>query len=142
MKQILITVAVLFALLSLAASTAQAQRDLICKINVPFEFSAGGNHLPPGQYLVFHVFTPNLIQLQRVDGRAAAHFQIMESVTETRDDTCRFTFNKYGEHVFLAQIQKGDDGHIHHCFKCRAEQTLAAQSRPPAPLTIEDRPSK
>ena len=142
MKRAWMTIPALLALLLLSSGAAQAQRDLMCKINVPFEFSAGGNHLPPGQYLVSHIFSRNLIRLERVDGHAAAHFQVVESVTDNREGTCRFVFNKYGEHIFLATIHRGGDEHVHNCFKCRAEQTLAAQSRPPQSVSVEERPSK
>ena len=122
---ILATVAVLLPLLS---STLQAQQQLLFRVEVPFEFSAGGVHFPAGQYLAFHV-TSKMIQLTRVDGRTSAYIA-MNAPIMGGDTGNRIIFNKYGASYFLAQVHTGYNQETHACSKCRAEQILAAQARP------------
>lgn len=122
---ILVTVAVLLPLLS---STLKAQEQLLFRVEVPFEFSAGGVHFPAGQYLAFHV-TSNMIQLTRVDGRASAYIAVKAPLLGG-DTGNRIVFNKYGTSYFLAQIHTGYNQQTHACSKCRTEQILAAQAQP------------
>jgi hypothetical protein len=124
----LITLAALVVLLPVLSSTLQAQEHMLFRVNVPFEFIAGGVHLPPGQYLAFHT-TPTIIQFVREDGRAAAWIPVKASPVVSGESANQVIFNRYGETYFLAQVKTGHDQQVHECFKCRGEQTLAAQSR-------------
>jgi hypothetical protein len=135
--KILIILATVAVLLPLLSSTLQAQEQLLFRVNVPFEFIAGGVHLSSGQYLAFHV-TPNMIQLTRVDGRANAYIAVKGLVMNGNNGN-RIIFNKYGETYFLAQVQTGHDQQTHECFQCRGEKTLAARYRPSEAFTLRTR---
>lgn len=129
---ILATVAVLLPLLS---STLQAQEQLLFRVNVPFEFIAGGVHLPSGQYLAFHA-TPTIIQLVREDGHAAAWIPVKGSPVMSGESATQIIFNRYGETYFLSQVKTGRDQQVHECFQCRGEKTLAARYRPSEVKTV------
>lgn len=72
-----------------------------------------------------------MMQLVREDGRATAWVPVNASPVATEGNLNQLVFNKYGEKsYFLAQVKTGHDQQVHACFKCRAEQILAAQCRP------------
>jgi hypothetical protein len=124
----LIALVAMFILLPVFWSTLQAQEQLLFRVNIPFEFIAGGVHMPPGQYLAFHT-TPAIIQLVRQDGRASAWIPVKASPIASEGSSNQIVFNRYGETYFLAQVKTGHDQQLHECFKCRQEKTLAAQHR-------------
>ena len=131
----LITLAALFILLPVFSSTLQAQEQLLFRVDIPFEFIAGGVHMPAGQYLAFHT-TPAIIQLVRQDGRASAWIPVKASPAASEGSSNQIVFNRYGETYFLAQVKTGHDRQLHECFKCRGEKTLAAQYRAPEVKTV------
>ena len=119
---------VALALVALLSSTLQAQEKLLFRVGIPFEFIAGGVHLSAGQYLAFHE-TPTILKLVREDGRGSAWIAVKPSPAMADKNTNEIVFNRYGETYFLASVQTGHDQQVHECFRCRAEQTLAAQHR-------------
>jgi hypothetical protein len=125
----------LVILLPLLSSTLQAQEQLLFRVNIPFGFIAGGVHLTPGQYLAFHT-TPTLIQLVKQDGRASAWIPVKASPVISGEKVSQLIFNRYGDTYFLAKVSTGHDQQMHECFKCRGEQTLAAQYRPSEVKTV------
>lgn len=124
----LTTLAALFVILPVLSFTSQAQENMLFRVNVPFEFIAGGVHLPPGQYLAFHT-TPAIIQLVKVDGRASAWVSVNASPAASEGISNQLVFNIYGETYYLAQVKTSHDRQVHECVKCRGERALAAQYR-------------
>lgn len=122
----LISLAALLVLLPVFLLTSQAQENLLFRVDVPFEFIAGGVHLPAGQYLAFHT-TPAIIQLVKVDGRASAWVSVNASPVASEGISNQLVFNSYGETYYLAQVKTSRDGQVHECVKCRGEKMLAAQ---------------
>ena len=132
--QTLILLAAL-VLVPLFSSSLQAQEQLLFRVNVPFEFVAGGVHLSSGQYLAFHA-TPMIIKLVREDGRASAWIQVKASPVANGNRSSEIVFSRYGDTYFLSKVLTGHDQQTHECYKCRSEQTLAAQYRPSEPKTV------
>jgi hypothetical protein len=130
----LITVTVLVVLLPLLSSTL-AQAQLLFRVDVPFEFVAGGIHLSSGKYLAFHA-TPAVIKLVREDGRASAWIFVKASPVATGDGPSHMVFNRYGDTYFLSQVRTQHDRQVHESYKCLSEQTLAAQYRGSEPKAI------
>src|SRR5574340_1161056 len=117
-----ITHVALLALVVLIMSGVSASQMVIkrtlFRVDVPFAFMAGGNHLPAGEYIVSHV-DPNLIELMRQDGsaRALAHVAIEDL---DGSEITKLVCNKYeGEQYFLAQVWTEQDSQVHHSTKCR-----------------------
>lgn len=132
----LITLAALVVLLPLLSFTLQAQEKMLFRVNVPFEFIAGGVHLPPGQYFAFHA-TPTMIQFVSEDGRAAAWIPVQPPTQlASGEDSTQIVFNRYGETYFLAQMKTVQDQQVHKCHQCRGERILAAQYRPSEVKTV------
>lgn len=131
----LITVTVLVVLLPLLSSTLLAQEQLLFRVDIPFEFVAGGVHLSSGKYLAFHA-TPAVIKLVREDGRASAWIFVKASPVGTGNGPSHMMFNRYGNTYFLSQVRTQHDRQVHESYKCRSEQTLAAQYRGSEPQAI------
>ncbi len=131
-----ITHSALLALVVLIMSGVSASQTVIkrtlFRVDVPFTFVAGGNHLPAGEYIVSHV-DPNLIEIMKQDGsaRALAHVAIEDLDRGggwQSSAVTKLVFNKYeGEQYFLAQVWTEQDSQVHHCTKCRGELQLVAQ---------------
>ena len=64
--------------MSLVPLAVQAQERLLFRVNIPFEFIAGGVHMPAGAYLGFHE-TASIIKFVAVDGRASAWVAVKPS---------------------------------------------------------------
>jgi hypothetical protein len=123
-----ITIATLaaFVLGLSAALHAQTAPTPLLRVQVPFEFIAGGMHLPAGQYDILHVGGPNLIMLRSSDGYARALVSVKVSPTRADESTTKLVFNKYGETYFLSQVWTEQDNQVHQCAKGREEEALAA----------------
>jgi len=128
MKTRIVLVVAILIVVPMLASTLQAQEQMLFRVNIPFEFIAGGVHLSAGDYLAFHA-TPSIMKLVREDGRGSAWIAVKPSPAMASKNTNEVVFNRYGETYFLASVQTGHDQQVHECFRCRAEQTLAAQHR-------------
>lgn len=123
------------ALLAVLPTALQAQEQMLFRVNIPFEFIAGGVHMPAGEYMGFHT-TPSLIQVVREDGRASAWIHVKASPVGNGETRNQLVFNRYGDTYFLAKVTTGHDQQEHECFRCRMEQTLAAQYAPAKPETV------
>lgn len=120
--------AVTVLLLALSPA-AQAQQQFLFRVDVPFEFIAGGTHLPSGQYLAFHT-APSMIELVNQNGRASAWIPVKASpAANDGDGPNQMVFNRYGDTYFLSKVQTAHDQQLHECFRCQGEQKLAAQYR-------------
>ena len=132
--RIALTIALL-VIVPMFTSSAQAQEQMLFRVNIPFEFVAGGIHLSSGDYIAFHA-SPSIIQLVREDGRGSVWVAVKASPVMAGETNSQLIFNKYGDSYFLAKVQTGEDQQVHECFRCRAEQTLAARSLAPTVQTV------
>lgn len=122
-------------LMTLLVPGVQAQERLLFRVDIPFEFMAGGVHLLPGQYLAFHT-APLMIELVRQDGHASAWLPVKASPVMSGENSNQLLFKRYGDTYFLSGVQTGYDQQLHECYRCRAEKTLAAQYRSTEPKTV------
>jgi hypothetical protein len=75
----ILTMAVVIAcvvFLSAAAFSQHTSKELLIRVNVPFDFVAGGVHLPAGHYSIYRVLTPNVILIESDNHRQAAYMQV------------------------------------------------------------------
>jgi len=105
--------------------TAQAQDQLQFRVNIPFEFVAGGVHMGAGNYLAFHV-TPMILNFVREDGKGSAWVKVIPSPVATNDGTNQIVFTKYGDTYFLSKVHTGHDHQMHDCLRCPEEKNLMA----------------
>lgn len=107
----------LLLVLSLMAGTigiAQAQSPDYLKVNVPFDFYAGNNHLPAGEYQVRRVndSNPSLLRMTNAQGDFTL-LSIMHTEGLATDDT-RFVFSNSGETYVLTAVRTEHDTYDLH----------------------------
>ena len=85
---------------------AQAQVIDTLEINVPFHFYAANTELPPGNYSIHVLANSNLkfMQITSADGATSAVVEIREADVSSAPKESEVTFNKYGDHYFLAKM--------------------------------------
>jgi hypothetical protein len=125
----------------LALPNLQAQEQLLFRVEIPFNFVAGGVHLSAGKYLAFHA-NPATIQLIREDGKASAWIPVKPSPRSNGPEVNQLVFNRYGEAYFLAEVSTGHDQQVHECFRCNAEKTLVAQHQRPQVVAVNTQPPR
>jgi hypothetical protein len=138
LKTLLIALALLiFTLGVTVGSLAQVEPKPLLKVNIPFEFTVGGMHLPAGEYTLLHIGGSNTIMLRNAEGHGEALVRVSVSQVNPEDAATMLTFTKYGNKVFLSQIWTEQDNQVHQCFKCREEMTAEAQKGQPSTMTIK-----
>jgi hypothetical protein len=123
---------VLLALSVIAISinaSPQTTKEALFKVNVPFDFVAGGAHLPAGRYAVYHVSTKSLILIESVTGRGAAFMLVNVTTSGAGEHPNTLVFNQYGDRYFLSQVTTENNREIHVCSKSREEQVIIAQRK-------------
>jgi hypothetical protein len=100
-----ITVALLCLALTFAsAATASARSAGTMRIQVPFDFDAGGKHLHAGSYTVRRVRSDaeSALIIRSEDGREAAI--VMTNAGGAPAARAAISFRRYGEQYFLAEV--------------------------------------
>jgi hypothetical protein len=129
-----INLAALFILLPMISSTLRAQKIPLLRVNVPFEFIAGSDHLPPGHYRLSREAT-GVVMLWREDGPETTFLNVMPP-SESSAQTSNLVFNRYGETYFLAHINATTLRQAYECYKSSRERELAAQYRASGGITV------
>ncbi len=106
---------------------AQALAAPMLKVDVPFDFLAGGSHLAAGTYNIFHTDSANVMMIRSIDLKAQAMVPVMVSDVSSGKSVTKLVFNRYGDQHFLSQIWSGPDSQVHQCMKCPAEEKLEGQ---------------
>jgi hypothetical protein len=136
MKPQALTISALAIVLTLLfTSGVQAQQNFLFRVEVPFNFIAGENHLPSGQYRVFHI-APNLLQMQREDGRASTFISVQGSPVMSGNNRNQLVFNRYGDTYYLSQVATGQDEQIHYCYQSEVQRALEQQFGPGKAVTV------
>jgi len=88
----------------LAASFTFAQSNRQLRANIPFDFTAGGNALPAGEYYVRISYSPSSISVQKTDGTKSVAVLSHAAAPNGRADTASLVFNVYGDRYFLSRV--------------------------------------
>ena len=109
-KAAILITATLFALVAVAPANAQST---VIRANVPFEFHAGDQMLPAGQYQFTLDPLTKRIAVQAIEGSGVAIVAAGQYKVQTRDEGVSLTFNKYGDAYFLRAVTDGNDVAYH-----------------------------
>jgi hypothetical protein len=113
------------ALAATAAASAQGARSL--RVHVPFDFEAGGQHMPAGRYSVRRVQmdAERTLLIKSEDGRHAA----IVLTTEGEPEPARafLSFRQYGERYFLAGVSMPAAASLREVPKTGAEKRAARE---------------
>jgi hypothetical protein len=87
-----------------AAALSHAQVGDALKVNVPFNFVAGGVKFPAGSYTVDRASEsrPDLLRLRGEDGEVAAF--LVNTTLRGPDGNTELVFNRYADRYFLSEI--------------------------------------
>ena len=138
MKIRTIHVAILVVLVLSLPAMLQAQmaiKEPLARVDIPFPFSAGGVHLPAGQYRISHPGDPYFVLIEKDDGSARALVYVQPSGVNSSESS-KLVFNKYGNRYFLSQLWTEPDQRVHQCAKDRQEKELMAQAQKAEPVVV------
>lgn len=129
---------VLFLVVLMAGTTHAQQMDVLMKIDVPFEFIAGGKTLPAGTYEVMGSSLHNFIWLRN---RTADRMAIERTIPVQGKTTARrstLVFNRYGNTHFLSRVAIYGNETGRQLIRSRLERELSLQTakagQPPVQL--------
>lgn len=105
-----------------------AVKESLARVDVPFAFSAGGTHLPAGNYHISHPGDPYFVLIEKDDGRDRALIYVHPSAVNLTGPT-KLVFNKYDDQYFLSQIWTEPDQDVHQCSKNAREKELTAKGQ-------------
>ena len=105
MKKQALTMIALMVLVGSLAASAKAQSLSSGKLvaNIPFEFRAGNQTLPAGEYIVRCVNPASdqvVLQITSKDGRNSVMLQMI-STRGKATETARLVFHRYGDRYFF-----------------------------------------
>lgn len=124
-KQILtvVTALSLSITLSVAAFAGLAYR---VKANIPFDFMVGGNKLPAGEYTVERMNQVGVLAIRSAETKSGVQFTTLNG--NSKDDTAKLVFRRYGNQYFLAKVQDGYSDGV-ELIKSKAEREAARAGR-------------
>ena len=116
--------------------SAMAQNTNIMKVTIPFEFRAGSERMPAGQYEIDKM--SGVVILLRGPSEHTTEFLVVHSAQASRAPThSSLIFTRYGDHYFLHQVWTAGDANGQECAKSRSEKEVNRASNEPAPTQVE-----
>ena len=126
-KFALVALVACFAWLTVAATPAQAQ--VLMKVDVPFDFSAGYGVLSAGSYEVSR--TSNEAALLLSSGRRGVELMLPLTIEQRNSfEIPELVFHRYGNEYFLAEIWTSSDGTVRTLAVHPRERQLAKAGSP------------
>ncbi|MCM3870689.1 MAG: hypothetical protein ND895_08355 [Pyrinomonadaceae bacterium] len=125
-KQIMMTLTMLCFIVTLAATSADAQSGaLVMRIVIPFEFVIRGENLPPGTYTVKRSSSdkPETLVLSSEDGGSRLYILTNIVRASTRQSKSKLVFHQYGDRHFLSQIWEAGDNEGRQLSPSRQERS-------------------
>jgi hypothetical protein len=113
-------------LFAVSSAKAQASGPARLTANIPFEFSAGNETLPAGEYVVSCTNPTSrgkVLHFRNKDGRHSVMIQTSDVIGPVRD-YARLIFRRYGNRYFLAQAWMPADNNGLEARKSRTERTV------------------
>jgi hypothetical protein len=129
MKTRALVMAGIMALTAMATTrVAQAQEALV--VNVPFDFIAGNQNLPAGEYSVKVSQTDaRIVLIERRDATAAMFIGTNTVVANTIQSESKLVFNRYGDRYFLSQVWNEGNSLGRQLMKTSREKEIAQTAK-------------
>lgn len=119
---LILLVAIAFA--TAVVSNAQSTSRLVSAI--PFEFVAGNQSMPAGEYVFSKDATPGLT-VRNSEAEIAAILMTQAIETEKNETSARLVFHRYGERYFLAEVWDGNRETGVQLVKSRQERAIESE---------------
>ncbi len=120
--------AVAILMIALMASTAAFAQSNVARVQIPFEFRAGDQVLPAGEYQVNAVLAGHRIELRQLDGSAAALLMATLGFAAEAPEQGTLLFHKYGKTVFLRSFEAAGRTDRYVLPKSGAEREMARRN--------------
>jgi hypothetical protein len=129
MKTRALVMAGMMALTAMATTrVAQAQEAIV--VNVPFDFVAGNQNLPAGEYSVKVSQTDaRIVLIERKDATAAMFIGTNAVVANTIQSESKLVFNRYGDRYFLSQVWNEGNSRGRQLMKTAREKEIAQTAK-------------
>jgi hypothetical protein len=101
MKKTSLSLAVIVVLLSSLVPRIAAESGLLGRANIPFSFTAGGQHLSAGNYEIWH-FAMDSVILKNGTTAEAVTLHVPGDIANS--NAMRLIFHNYGSASFLAAV--------------------------------------
>jgi hypothetical protein len=127
MKRQLMTVLMCLSyVVTLAASSANAQSKQGITIDVPFNFIVDGKTLEPGQYKIERLNSgmPAMLVLKTADGRKVKAFWTSRVEVMKPEKEGKLVFLRYGENYFLSEVWTGGERNGRRLARSETESEL------------------
>jgi hypothetical protein len=123
-KRLMVLAAVMTLTVMASARVAQAQQSLV--VNIPFDFVAGNQMLPAGQYAV-KLSGPqhSLILIDRKYSLASSFLNTNAVAANEIPTESKLVFNRYDHRYFLSQIWTAGDSSGRQLQKSAREKEVA-----------------
>lgn len=119
-------VVIAISLFVLAAVTPLSAQTAWMRMQVPFQFLAGDNLLPAGEYEVELAPTLNRMTIRPMDGSAGLFLPIgATQLTRLTPDKGKLVFYKYGSHYVLRRVWNSDSVQGFELPKSNTEREMA-----------------
>lgn len=105
-----------------AAALGQATRGDVV-VDVPFAFTAGGQQLPAGHYVV----APGTDVIRIFNAHNTGLYVPTHAAVRSGADGSKLVFHRYGEKYFLSEIWITGNNFGRELFRSRAEKDAAAE---------------
>jgi hypothetical protein len=129
MKTRALVMASIMALTAMAMTrVAQAQEALV--VNVPFDFTAGNQNLPAGEYSVkVSQSDARIVLIERKDATAAMFVGTNAVDANKIQSESKLVFNRYGDRYFLSQVWNEGNSRGRQLMKTASEKEIALTAK-------------
>jgi len=129
MKTRALVMAAVMALTAMAMTrVAQAQEAMV--VNVPFDFVAGNQNLPAGEYAVKVSQTDaRILLIERKDATASMFVGTNPVDANKTQSESKLVFNRYGDRYFLSQVWNEGNSRGRQLMKTAREKEIALTAK-------------
>jgi hypothetical protein len=129
MKTRALVMAAVMALTAMATTrVAQAQEAMV--VNVPFDFTAGNQNLPAGEYSVkVSQSDARIVLIERKDATAAMFVGTNAVDANKIQSESKLVFNRYGDRYFLSQVWNEGNSRGRQLMKTASEKEIALTAK-------------
>jgi hypothetical protein len=127
-KRLMVLAAVMTLTVMASARVAQAQQSLV--VNIPFDFVAGNQVLPAGQYSVnVSGTTHTLVLIGRKYSIKSPFLRTNAVAANEIQSASKLIFNCYGDRYFLSQVWKAGESTGRQLLKSAREKETAQSAK-------------
>jgi hypothetical protein len=135
LKSSLLACAFALGVLASTSSAVAQSSSTTLKVEIPFTFQVGSQHMPAGTYDIDLMSGPTV--LLRGPGHGGSFVIVHSAEVLQAPNNGKVVFDRYGNKYFLHQIWTAGDRQGRECVKSRAEKEILMSQNNQAPTLVE-----